>query len=69
MDLVIIIGIAIFFGIAAISTIAHRNQPPAPQVILVRADQLREARESERSDAGVGIFLLLGVIIVAVWLL
>lgn len=69
MDLLIVIGIAIFFGIAAISTIAHRNQTPAPQVILVRADQLKDAREAERGDAGLGIFLLVAVIAAAVWLL
>ena len=69
MDLLIVIGIAIFFGIAALSTIAHRNQAPSAQVLLVRADQLKEAREADHGDAGLGIFLLIAVIAAAVWLL
>jgi hypothetical protein len=69
MDLVIIVGIVCFFGVAMLSTIAHRNNPPASQVILVRSEQLKELRESEHSEAGLGIFLLVAVIAGAIWLL
>lgn len=68
MDLVILIGITTFFGLAALSTIAHRNAPPVAQVFLVRADQLRE-RDANQGEAGLGIFLLLAVIAGAIWLL
>jgi hypothetical protein len=68
MDLIILIGITAFFGLAALSTIAHRNTPPQAQVFVLRADQLRE-REIERGDAGFGIFLLVVVVIAAIWFL
>jgi hypothetical protein len=67
MDLILIIGITVFFGMAALSAAAQRNAPPAAQVIVVRADQIRE-REGD-SDMGFGILLLLAVIFGAIWLL
>lgn len=63
MDLLILIGITAFFGLAAISTIAQRNAAPPAQVFFVRADQLRER---EGGDAGFGIFLLIAVIVGAI---
>jgi hypothetical protein len=63
MDLGIVIAITVFFGIAALSTIAHRNAPPSTQVVLVRAEQLKEA---ERGEAGLGIFLLIAAIVAAI---
>lgn len=68
MDLLIIIGITAFFGMAALSMIAQRNAPTPAQVILIRADQLKE-RDAERGDAGFGIFLLISVIGAAIWFL
>lgn len=66
MELGIVIAITVFFGIAALSTITHRNTTPATQIVLVRADQLKEA---EHGDAGLGIFMLIAVISAAIWLL
>jgi hypothetical protein len=68
MDLAIIMGITIFFGIAALSTIAQRNGPPVAPVIVVRAEQIRD-RSGEQSDGGFGIFLLFAAIVAAVYLL
>jgi hypothetical protein len=68
MDLAILIGIAVFFGVAALSTVAQRNAPPAAPVIVVRAEQIKE-RAGEQGDAGFGIFLLFLVIVAAVYLL
>jgi hypothetical protein len=68
MDLAILIGIAVFFGVAALSTVAQRNAPPAAPVIVVRAEQFKE-RGGEQGDAGFGIFLLFIVIVAAVYLL
>jgi hypothetical protein len=68
MDLLIIIGITAFFGMAALSMVAHRNSPSPAQVILVRADQLKE-RDGDYGDAGLGIFLLIAVIVGAIWFL
>lgn len=67
MDLAILIGIAVFFGVAALSTVAQRNGPPAAPVIVVRAEQVKE--RGEQDDAGFGIFLLFAVIVAAVYLL
>lgn len=68
MDLLILIGISAFFGLAALSMIGQRNAPQAAQFILVRAEQLKE-RDGDAGSAGLGIFLLLAVIAAAVWLL
>jgi hypothetical protein len=68
MDLLILIGITVFFGLAALSMISQRNTPQPTQVILLRADQLKE-RDGERGSSGFGIFLLFAVIAAAVWLL
>lgn len=68
MDLLIVGAITVFFGIAALSTIAQRNAPPAQPVLIVRADQLRE-RDGDGGDAGLGILLLFVAIVAAVWLL
>jgi len=65
MELVIMIGIVSFFGIAAISTVAHRNTPPTTPILVVRAEQVKDA---ESGDAGFGIFLLIAVIIAAIWI-
>jgi hypothetical protein len=67
MDLAILIGIAVFFGVAALSTVAQRNGPPVAPVIVVRAEQVKE--RGEHGDAGFGIFLLFAVIVAAVYLL
>ncbi len=65
MDLAILIAIAVFFGIAALSVVAQGNAPPATPVIVVRAEQ----RGGDQGDSGLGIFLLFAVIIAAVYLL
>jgi hypothetical protein len=68
MDLAILIGITIFFGIAALSTLAQRNAPPMSPVIVVRGEHARD-KELDQSDAGFGIFLLIIVIVAAIWML
>lgn len=68
MDLLILVGVISFFGLALISTVAHRNTPPAAKIILVRADQLAEP-QGDRGSAGFGIFLLLAVVLGALFFL
>jgi hypothetical protein len=68
MDLLILIGITAFFGLAALSMIGQRNASQAAQLIVVRADQLKE-REGDHGSAGFGIFLLFAVIAGAVFFL
>ncbi len=66
MDTLIMIGIMVFFGIAALSMIAQRRSPSTGPVFVVRADP---AERLATGDNGFGIIILLLVIGVAIWLL
>jgi hypothetical protein len=66
MDTLIMIAIIVFFGIAALSTIAQRHGAPAHPVFVIRTDP---AERLATGDNGFGIIILLLVIGVAIWLL
>jgi hypothetical protein len=66
MDTLIMIGIMVFFGIAALSTIVQRRSPSASPVFIVRADPTEGLATG---DNGFGFIILLLVIGVAIWLL
>lgn len=61
MDLVIIVGMVSFFGLAVLSAVAQRSAPPPAPIIIVRAEPLLE-RDGEHG-AGIGLLLLLAVVI------
>jgi hypothetical protein len=67
MELFIMIGIMVFFGVVALSTVAQRAPQP-PQVVYIRAEQL-DALRAPRGEGGVALVLFCLVVLGAICLL
>lgn len=67
MSMIIIIGITILFGVAALSS-TTQAKPQQPQVIYIRAEQLDSARVGN-SGGGMGLFFFFLVVAAALALL
>ena len=63
MELLIVIGLTVLFGMLVLSTVAQKTPQP-PQVVYIRAEQL-DALRTPNGGGGVALLLFCLVVLVA----